>query len=251
MHATPSRPTTLPASPTAAPPRRRVVDAPMRMFHALFALCFVGAYASADSEHWRLLHVSLGYTLAGLLGFRVVYGLIGPRPARLSSLARRLAGLGPWLRGLRRRDPAAASAGKSAAPLAMAALMVSLLVIAVPLTLSGFASYQSWGDVVGGDAWEELHEALGTAMLALVLGHVGLLALLSLLRGQNLARPMLSGLVDGRGPDLVRDNRRGLAAALLLGVLAFGAWQWQQAPAAGDGTAAGGPAAMRSEDDED
>lgn len=41
------------------------------MFHWLFALSFVGAYLSAESEHWRLLHVTLGYSFAGLLVFRV------------------------------------------------------------------------------------------------------------------------------------------------------------------------------------
>ena len=30
--------------------QRRVVDAPTRMFHWLFALSFVGAYLSADGE---------------------------------------------------------------------------------------------------------------------------------------------------------------------------------------------------------
>lgn len=71
MQTTPSfepvRATAQPA--TAKTPSRRVTDAPTRMFHWLFALCFVGAYATADGEHWRLLHVTLGYTMAGLLGF--------------------------------------------------------------------------------------------------------------------------------------------------------------------------------------
>ena len=68
------------------------------MFHWLFALCFIGAYATADGERWRLLHVTLGYTLAGLLAFRVAYGLVGPRQVRLSQLWRKLAGLPDWLR---------------------------------------------------------------------------------------------------------------------------------------------------------
>ena len=58
-------------------PSRLVTDAPTRMFHWLFALSFVGAYLTADGERWRLLHVTLGYTMAGLLGFRVLYGLLG------------------------------------------------------------------------------------------------------------------------------------------------------------------------------
>jgi hypothetical protein len=45
---------------SAAAPGRLVTDAPTRMFHWLFALSFLGAYLTADGEHWRLLHVTLG-----------------------------------------------------------------------------------------------------------------------------------------------------------------------------------------------
>ena len=69
-------------------PGRLVVDAPTRMFHGLFALTFIGAYVTADSEHWRLLHVTLGYAFGGLAGFRVMYGLVGPRHAGAAAAAR-------------------------------------------------------------------------------------------------------------------------------------------------------------------
>ena len=81
--------TAAPASPrraTVAAPSRRMIDAPTRAFHWLFALCFLGAYLSADGERWRLLHVVLGYSLAGLLAFRVAYGLVGPFAARLQAI---------------------------------------------------------------------------------------------------------------------------------------------------------------------
>jgi hypothetical protein len=112
----------------------------------------------------------------------------------------------------------------------MALAIVLVLVLALPLTLSGYATYQEWGDVFGGELFAELHETLGNALLALVLLHVGLVALLSLLRRRNLAMPMLSGRVEGAGPDLVKHNRVALALALLLAVLAFGSWQWQTTP---------------------
>ena len=46
---------------TTTTPRRRVIDAPTRMFHWLFALTFIGAYVTAESEHWRqeALHLNL------------------------------------------------------------------------------------------------------------------------------------------------------------------------------------------------
>jgi len=63
-------------SPTTTAPGRLVTDAPTRMYHWLLALSFVGAYLTADGERWRALHVTLGYTMAGLLAFRVLYGLL-------------------------------------------------------------------------------------------------------------------------------------------------------------------------------
>ena len=77
-------------SPTTTAPGRLVTDAPTRMYHWLLPLSFVGAYLTADGERWRALHVTLGYTMAGLLAFRVLYGLFGPRHARLGLMLRRL-----------------------------------------------------------------------------------------------------------------------------------------------------------------
>ncbi|MCY1557440.1 hypothetical protein D9M68_942890 [compost metagenome] len=67
-------------------------------------------------------------------------------------------------------------------------------------------------------------------MLFVVLAHLALIAALSLLRRKNQALPMLSGRVEGPGPDLVQHNRRWLAILLLFAVLAYGAWEWQQSP---------------------
>ena len=64
----------------------------------------------------------------------------------------------------------------------------------------------------------------------MVLAHLALIAGLSLLRRQNQAAPMLSGRVAGPGPNLVPHNRGWLAALLLVAVLAYGAWEWQQSP---------------------
>ena len=51
------------------------------MFHWLFALCFAGAYLTAEGERLRLVHVALGYSITGLLVFRLLYGLFGPPQA--------------------------------------------------------------------------------------------------------------------------------------------------------------------------
>jgi len=212
---------------------RRVVDAPTRTFHALFALSFFGAYLTAESERWRALHVTLGYTMAGLLAFRVLYGLAplcGPRHAGLGLLWRKLGGLRAWLRTL---GSAVARGRFTELPwrqgqnLLMALAVFTLLVLALPLTLSGYGTYAEW---FGGEALEEVHEFFGNAMLAVVLAHLALVLGLSLARRRNVAMPMLTGRIEGTGPDLVRRNSAWLAALLLSAVLAFGAWQWTQSP---------------------
>jgi cytochrome b len=214
-------------------PGRRVTDAPTRMFHWLFALCFLGAYVTAEGEQWRALHVTLGYSLAGLLGFRLVYGLFGPRHAGLGMLLRKLSGAPAWLRsarqGLQQRSPAAVN-WRQGQNLLMALAIVALLVLVVPLTLSGYATFNDWGDFLGGDWIGEVHEFFGEFFLAVVLGHLALILGLSLLRRKNQALPMLTGRVDGKGPDLVPHNRIWLAMLLLLAVLAFASWEWQQSP---------------------
>lgn len=217
---------------------RRVTDAPTRVFHWLFALCFTGAYLTSDSEHWRLVHVTLGYTLAGLLAFRIVWGLFGPRQARLGLLLRKLSGLKPWLASARQGQ----FNGRQAQNLGMALGVLLLMAVAVPLTLSGYATYNDWGDLLGGewaaDLLEETHELFANGMLALVLFHIGLIALLSVLRRTNAARPMLSGRIPGAGPDLAQRNHGFVAALLVAAVVAFWGWQWQQSPQGQDGTAA-------------
>ena len=66
-------------------PSRRIVELPMRLFHTFMAISFAGAYITAESERFRLLHVSLGYTLFGLVVFRVLWGMMGPRQSRRSA----------------------------------------------------------------------------------------------------------------------------------------------------------------------
>ena len=39
--------------------------------------CFAGAWLTSESERWRLLHVTLGYTMVGLVLFRLLWGVLG------------------------------------------------------------------------------------------------------------------------------------------------------------------------------
>lgn len=197
---------------------RRVVDAPIRAFHALFAACFAGAWLTGDSEHWRLVHVTLGYTFIGLLIFRLIWGMAGPRQARLSLLWRKLRHL-PDARALHQTPQR-----RAALQWVLTATVAGMLLSTLPLTLSGYAVYSEWG----GEWLEEVHELMANGFLMLVGAHLMLLLVLSRIQRQNLARPMLTGRRAEPGVDLVKRNHGGVALALLLTVLAFWVWQATQ-----------------------
>ena len=208
--------------PARAPaPGRLVVDAPTRMFHGLFALSFAGAWLTAESDRWRALHVTLGYVFAGLLVFRLVYGLIGPRHASLGALWRRAAGTAEWLRALRTARVFSPQHWRQGRNLAMALAIVTMLVLVTPLVLSGYATFREWGEWL-----EEVHEFFGNALLAAVLGHLALIVAESVLQRRNRALQMLTGRQPGPGPNLVKKDRSWLAALLLLATLALGIWAW-------------------------
>lgn len=201
---------------------RLAIDAPVRMFHALFALCFLGAWVTSECEAWQPAHVIIGYCMAGLLLFRITYGLFGPSQARLRKLPERcrklLACL--WPNEALGPESAAAPASRFAALQsgAMAAAVIAVLICALAALASGWLAWHDAPEWVA-----DLHEEIGEALIALACAHIGLVACFSLLRGKNLAVPMLTGKIPGPGEDLIQRNRPWLAVALLAGVCAFAA----------------------------
>ena len=56
--------------------RMMVWDSPIFITHWLLAFCFVGAILTQESEKFRLVHVTLGYTMLGIVGFRLIWGFV-------------------------------------------------------------------------------------------------------------------------------------------------------------------------------
>lgn len=199
---------------------RRVNDLATRTFHWLFAFSFLGAYVTADFERLRGVHVALGYTMLGLLGFRIVWGLVGPKHVRLKLLFGKLSGLRGWFRDAKLASSIQTIPWKQGQNLLMAIVVACLLVLVLPLVGSGYLVNND----MGGKFIENAHEFFGELYLWIVVGHLALIALISLLRLRNMASPMLTGKVPGPGPDLVKADQRLWAAMLVLGCIAW--WVW-------------------------
>ena len=221
----------------------RVWDAPVRVFHCLLVLSFAGAYLSAESERWRLLHVTLGYTLGGLVAFRLVWGLAGTRYARFANFVRGPQAVLSYLRSLRDGQPQHHLGHNPAGAVAI----VLLLLASVALVASGWAIYND----VGGEWLSELHELAANGMLFLVAVHIAGVLWASLLHHENLVRAMVTGQKNGAPADGIRRTWAALAVLLVLAVLGYWWLQWQSAPDAITGPVSTGSAKYSSHDDDD
>jgi cytochrome b len=209
-----------------------VWDLPVRMFHWLLVLSFFGAYLSAESERWKLVHVTLGYTVAGLVAFRLVWGLVGTRHARFSDFVRGPATVLRYLRGLLGGRPDHHVGHNPAG----AVSIVALIALAVIAASTGWATYNE----LGGDWLGEVHEVAANLMMGIVFLHVLAVLASSWLHRENLVRAMVTGRKAGAPEDGIGRAWRPLGALMLAAVLAFWGWQWTSAPspAPGDGTLA-------------
>ncbi|WP_114969689.1 cytochrome b/b6 domain-containing protein [Rhodoferax ferrireducens] len=199
-----------------------VWDAPVRVFHWLMVLSFAGAYLTAESERWRLVHVTLGYTLGGLVAFRILWGLMGTRHARFVSFVRGPAAVIRYVRAMLAGEPGHHVGHNPAGALAIVLLLLS----SIAIVTTGWAVYND----VGGDWLGDLHEGAANFMLFVVAVHVAGVAVASWLHRENLVRAMVTGKKEGTPDTGIRRAWRPLALVMLVAVLGFWWLQWQSAP---------------------
>lgn len=226
----------------ATRPTMLVWDLPVRLFHWLMVLSFTGAYLTAETERWRLVHVTLGYTMVGLVGFRIVWGLMGSRYARFSSFVRGPKAVARYLRSLVSGRPEHHVGHNPAGALAI----LAMLGLTVAIGVSGWSVYND----IGGEWSEELHEFAANTMLAVIGLHIAGVLLSSLLHRENLAASMITGRKSGRPEDGVRSAWRTVGVLMLIAVLGFWWLQWQDATPGGVGAATGTSLSVHDRDDD-
>ncbi|KPK50479.1 MAG: cytochrome B [Acidithiobacillales bacterium SM23_46] len=191
-----------------------VWDLPTRVFHWLLATSFVGAFVTAESEHFRDVHVVLGYTVAGLIGFRLLWGMIGTRYANFRSFVFGPRAVLEYLISLFTRTPEL-YVGHN--PVGSWAIW-TLLALGLLSAGSGYAVYSD----LGGEWLEEVHEALSNTMLAVVAVHIAGVLLSSLLHRENLVSAMITGYKHGVQAEAV--HRTHWIAGILLAASVGAYW---------------------------
>lgn len=195
-------------------PSIRVWDLPTRVFHWSMAACFAGAYLTGEYERQGDLHAVFGYAMLLLIGFRLIWGMAGTRYARFSSFVRGPAAIVRYLLSMLTRRPEHHVGHNPAGAVAIVLLLAlgALVVTAGLATLNG----------IGGEWFEEVHEAVAKLMLAVVGVHLAGVVLGSLAHRENLVRAMITGRKQGHPDDAIGGNHRLLGVTLLAGLLALG-----------------------------
>ena len=206
----------------------RVWDLGVRLFHWLFAAGILAELALGFLfPSAQALHVWIGYALAGLIGFRLVWGFTGSTFARFSAFA-------PSINAAIAHVSGKHSAGLGHNPLG-AWMVYGLLGIGLLMVAPGMATLggiERLGPVTalfsvqGGEIARFIHTAAAFLLIAMIIAHIGGVAFESRREKQNLARAMVTGNKTAvPDPTTVKQPRVRAAATAMasLALLAFAA----------------------------
>ncbi|MDD2768863.1 MAG: cytochrome b/b6 domain-containing protein [Methylococcus sp.] len=191
-------------------PQRIIVwDLATRVFHWSLVTSFFGAYLSADSDY-RVLHVMFGYTILGLIAFRLLWGFFGPRYSRFKDFVRGPIAIFRYMKSLLSPHPEHYVGHNPAGAVAI----VLLLFFGILVCGSGLLSYD--------ERWENplksFHALLSNFMLAIVAVHIVAAIVSGFLHHENLVLSMITGNKEGEARHSIPSKRRlaGLALATLI-----------------------------------
>ena len=195
----------------------KVWDPIVRIGHWSLVIAFFTAYLT--EEEFMTQHVWAGYVVAGVVAFRIVWGIIGSKHARFSDFIYKPSAVFGYLKNLIQRKPQHYLGHNPAGGAMVIALLIGLSGIAYsgmallavekndgPL-VSWYGSPQLPATVGEAKAthlvneqdeefWEELHETFVNFTLLLVALHISGVIFSSYVDKENLIKAMFTGRKD-------------------------------------------------------
>ena len=196
----------------------KVWDILVRIFHWSLVIAFFIAYFTGEEENnW---HIYAGYTVLGLISFRVIWGFIGTKHARFSDFIYSPKTVFQYLKRLVMKNPKHYLGHNPAGGWMVILLVVSLFVVTIsglkvyaieegkgPLANSNQItlineSYASAGEYEYEEKeahedeeefWEEIHESATNFTLALIFLHIIGVIVSSRLHKENLIKAIITG----------------------------------------------------------
>jgi cytochrome b len=183
----PARIDRLTASPDArhALPMARVWDPIVRIFHWSLVASFALAWFTSHSS--EVIHQWAGFAAAGLIALRLLWGVLGTPYARFAQFVRPPAAVMRYLLAILKGREARHIGHNPAG----GAMVLALITAMAATALTG---WMMTTDAYFGVEWVgDTHSLIAHAMLALVLIHIGGVALASFRHRENLVGAMISG----------------------------------------------------------
>jgi len=184
---------------------KKIWDILVRVFHWSLVLFFFTAYVSA--EELDVVHAYAGYAILGLLGFRVLWGLVGTRYARFAQFVYSPQHTIGYLKTMLSSKSERYIGHNPAGGYMVLALLLSVAMTAIlGMVLYATEGGGPWADtfVAGwhGDWLEDVHEFFANFSLLLIGLHVFGVLVSSLKHRENLVRSMWTGRKETRPDDV-------------------------------------------------
>jgi cytochrome b len=184
-----------------APLRVRIWDAPVRIVHWLLVPLIAASWWTAENGQLQY-HRYSGYTLLGLLCFRIYWGFAGSTTARFSSFVRGPRAILAYLRHLPERTSSHAPAVPGHNPLGALSVLALLGLLLLQVTLGLFAvdvdgiesgplsTYVSFDT---GRSCAHWHETVFNVLVGMIALHVAAVLFYLLYKRDNLISVMVRG----------------------------------------------------------
>ncbi|MCI4663124.1 MAG: cytochrome b/b6 domain-containing protein [Neomegalonema sp.] len=184
-----------------APKLERIWDPIVRLTHwvmvvSVLAGYFIGENMSFSTISW---HFYLGYTTGGVIVVRLLWGLFGPKPARIASLFSSPKTLTAYAATVPQRKPSYWPGHNPLGALSALALWLVLLGMVVTglmsesddfFTAAPFAGYLDDATRIEMTGW---HHRLSALVLPLIGLHLAAILFYFVWKRENLVRPMITG----------------------------------------------------------
>ncbi|MFK4503608.1 cytochrome b [Bradyrhizobium japonicum] len=162
-----------------------VWDLPLRLWHWALAVSILAAWFTPTV--YDTLHRIVGYTVLGLLAFRLVWGFWGSRYSRFRMVGVRLRAAPHYLWNLRRGMTGRYIGLNPAGTLMLVALLLAIAISAITGAMSVTVTFFGLWWV------EDTHAIASDAVIVLAVVHVLGVVLMGLLQRENLIRAMFTG----------------------------------------------------------
>ena len=147
-------------------------DSPVFVSHWLTAISFCGAVLTQDGERFRQVHVTMGYTMLGVVAFRIIWGFIGSKYARFSTMTSRFTKVREHIQMLF-CDKNQAIRGLQAIGFSAAYLLIIFILL---VSITGYLTFNE----IGPEIVSDIHEFVANLLIGLVIIHVGAILLTTL-----------------------------------------------------------------------